>query len=182
MEPENTNYSKANFQLSLGDLDNKFYSRIQVLCEEVTLNITNLHDGDVHQTASLYTSLAKRLIEQIAEYLNTNRNVLMPYIEKLAVKEDEKHENTSASDFYQIDYGIQVNRIRTDHQAIRKTLDDLKSIILPIKHSSLHTTANHALRNAVGNLYELLTDLFHQEDFLLIPKILEAQAGSKSSG
>jgi hypothetical protein len=182
MAPENTDYSKANFQLSLEDLDNKFYSRIQVLCEQVTLNITNLHDGDVHQTASLYTSLAKRLIEQVAVYLNTNRNVLMPYMEKLAVKEDEKQESTSASHIYQIDYGVQVTRIRMDHEAIQRTLEDLNSIILPIKHSSLHTTANHALRNAVGNLYELLTDLFQQEYLLLIPKIPETQAGIKSSG
>lgn len=157
-------------------LEKEYYTPIEASCEKVEEYITELHEGDVHQEASLYTSLSKKLTGQVAQYIKMRRFGLLPYITELLEKEDNGHDCRSCSSSCSIRHGSQLVAVRESHQKIKETLYRVLSVATPTTYSDTrHDTAHRHLREAMRHLNTMLAGVFFLEESLLIPKIQEAQ-------
>lgn len=159
----------------LSYLEQAYYHRLEALCNRAEYHLAELHDGDVHQTASLYTSLSKKLIGQIAQYVRLRRFALVPYINELLEKEDDGHDCRSCSGNCKVRHTAQVESIRDAHNRIKETLYRLQSVTTSILPGSAQHPPYRSLRTEMMQLDTTLTELFYLEECSLIPKVLEAQ-------
>lgn len=167
--------SQDVLQSLLSYLEKEYYTRLETLCERADLHIAELHNGDVHQTASLYTSLSKKLIGQIAQYIRLRRFGFLPYIHELMDKEDSGHDCRACSSSCTIRHTAHISGIKEAHTKIKETLYRLQSVATPIYHESLHDLTYRLLRAEMMQLDTALTELFYLEESSLIPKVMEAQ-------
>jgi len=137
--------------------------------------ITLLHNGDVHQTVTLYTTLSKKLTDQVGEYMRLRHLALVPYLQELAAKKDTGHDCRSCASSCGMRHTEQMDGIREAHTKIRTTLGLLSSIETPMAHESLHGPAYRQLHDEIDEIDTLLTALFNLENTMLLPKMAEAQ-------
>lgn len=156
-------------------IDQAYYHRLEGLCSRAEYHIAELHAGDVHQAASLYTSLSKKLIGQIAQYVRLRRYALVPYIHELLEKEDEGHDCRDCGRSCKVRHGSQIDSIRDAHTRIKETLYRLQSVTVAIAIGTELEAPYRALRNEMMQLDTALTELFYLEECSVIPKVLEAQ-------
>lgn len=156
-------------------IDRAYYHRLEGLCARAEYHIAELHAGDVHQAASLYTSLGKKLIGQIAQYVRLRRYALVPYIHELLEKEDDGHDCRDCGRNCKVRHGSQVDSIREAHTRIKETLYRLQSVALTVEAGSAQEAPYRALRNEMMQLDTALTELFYLEECSLIPKVVAAQ-------
>ena len=167
--------SGSELESLLTYLEKGYYNRLEALCGRAEYHIAELHDGDVHQTASLYTSLCKKLIGQIAQYVRLRRFALVPYIKELLEKEDDGHDCRACSMNCKVRHTAQVDSIRDAHNRMKETLYRLQSVTTGITGASAPPSAYRSLRSEMMQLDTALTELFYLEECSLIPKVLEAQ-------
>lgn len=63
-------------------MEQEYYAPVEWLCRRVKDYITEIHGGDSEQTASLYTALSKKLIEDAATYVELRRVWLRSYLDE----------------------------------------------------------------------------------------------------
>jgi hypothetical protein len=134
-----------------------------------------MHNGDVHQTASLYTILGKKLMGQIAQYVRLRRFALVPYISELIEKEDEGHDCRNCSSKCGVRHRAQIDSIRDAHTRIKETLCRLKSVTVAFPAGTDRETSYRSLRAEMTQLDTTLTQLFYLEECSMIPKVLEVR-------
>ena len=156
-------------------LEKEYYTRIEAHCSTAAGYISELLGTDTHQTTSLYTSLSEKLIGQVGQYIRLRRHALMPYIQELLEKEESGHDCRSCSSSCTIRHTAQISGIREAHAKMRETLGGLRSVASPMLEGLAEGSVRHNLNAEMTKLDTVLTALFHGEESLLIPKILEAQ-------
>lgn len=166
---------QADLESLLNRLDTEYYAHIILLCDRALLHIAELHDGDVHQTASLYTSLSKKLIGQVEQYVRLRRYALLPYLIELMDKEDAGHDCRDCGSSCTIRHSAQIVGITRAHNKIKETLYRVQSVAIPLLTPAVHAEAYLALRNDMMQLDTQLTHLFYLEETCLMPAIIEAQ-------
>ena len=173
----NALYAEPSFALQslLAYLEKEYYTPVERLCVGITDCVTEIHHGDVHQSASLYTSLSKKLVEQVGRYIRLRRLSLLPYLNELVEKEDDGHDCRKCATSCTIRHSSQVTDIQDAHRQIRETLDKLRAIVEPVNHELLHQDWEKTLRKEIALLDEQLSELLYLEETALIPKIADAQ-------
>lgn len=60
-------------QTLMAQLEQNFYTPLEQLCHCIRDCITKMHGGDSEQTASLFTSLSRKLVDHVATYVALSR-------------------------------------------------------------------------------------------------------------
>ena len=156
-------------------LERDFYAPLAARCAAASACITLLHAGDVHQSASLFTTLSKRLIDEIGRYIYHARYSLAPYLHTLTEKDKAGHDCRSCSGSCKMQHGEQMAFLRTAHDETLETLDQLMLIMLTDGTSGGNNKAIANLRKLVTGLDQLIRQLFQMDETVLMPGILSAQ-------
>ena len=155
-------------------LEHQYYTPLTAKCTDAIGCITFLHNGDVHQANSLFTSLSKQLTEQLGSYIYHMRYSLIPYITELSKKEEEGHDCKSCTGSCKMKHGEQLAFLNISHADILSTLDQLNRISVTDEQKNINdkTVALHGLITAIDGMTR---QLFLVDKNVLIPKIIEAQ-------
>lgn len=169
--------SEPSFALQslLEYLEKEYYKSLEQMCGDVTNSITAIHGGDTEQSASLYTALSKKLVEQVTRYVRLRRLSLVPYLHELVEKEESGHDCRACSSSCTIRHSSQIHDIHDAHKQIRDTLSMLRAIEAPIACEQSAAKPECKLRQQVADLDEQLSELLYLEETALVPKITEAQ-------
>lgn len=129
----------------------------------------------MHQAASLYTSLSRKLTGQVKQYIRLCRIALLPYILELLDKEDAGHDCRNCASSCTIRHTAQIWGIKDAHTQMTGTLQRLQAVAMPVHHESLHADEYRMLRSEMLHLDKTLKTLFGLDESSLIPKVMEAQ-------
>jgi hypothetical protein len=167
--------SSFALQSLLEYLEKEYYKPVEHLCSRITDTIVAIHGGDQEQAASLYTSLSKKLVDQVTRYVRLRRLSLVPYLTELVEKEENGHDCRSCSTSCTIRHSSQIADIHEAHKQIRETLGLLRAIEAPIACENAPVPLECQLRKLIANMDEELSELLYLEETALVPKITDAQ-------
>lgn len=156
-------------------LEKEYYTRIDGLCDRAELNVAELESLSVPEVASLYTSISKKLVGQVRQYIRLRRHALLPYIQELLEKEETGHDCRSCSSSCSIRHTAQLIDIKEAHTKIKETLYRLQTVSIAISGTSDTDSIYRSLKTGIMQLDTALTESFYLEETSLIPKIMEAQ-------
>jgi hypothetical protein len=163
-------------------LEKEYCVPVERLCKKITECITEIHHGDAHQHASLYTTLSAKLAEQAMAYLSIRRESLVPYLEDLTMKAEAGHDCRSCTSTCSVRHTMQILEIKELHGQLHLTLEALRSISEPMAHEGQQPDWEQALRKQVKKLDEVLSDLLFLEETALLPKVVLTQEAIHAHG
>jgi hypothetical protein len=143
-------------------LEQEYYLPAKQSCQRVAECITEIHKGDDDQTASLYTSLCKKLIEQVGYYLSLRREFLQPYLS------DEPGE--------EICDAYCASQLEAAERRIQDLLTQLRAIVAPVPHRVTEPDWEKLLHQEIRKLAERLTEMFYLERTALVETVARSGA------
>lgn len=162
-------------QSLLAYLEKEYCAPIERISKKISDCIAEIHGGDVHQSASLYTTLSTKLVEQAGLYIGLHRRSLRPYLEELIRKEEAGGDCRLCSVTCSERHSTQLTEIQEVHIQLHETLDQLRAIVEPLQHETSYPDSERNLRREVKRLDEYVSELIYLEETAIIPMIIEAQ-------
>lgn len=162
-------------QSLLGYLDKEYYCSIEQHCRKITYCITEIHDGDTEQSASLYTALSKSLAEKVMDYIQVRRVTLMPYLAELEQKSGSGHDCHTCSVSCIERHSARIRDLQDNHNQIRDLLQLLGTIVIPAARTEKDPDWERILHREIAALEEQLSELIYLEQTALMPQIEAAQ-------
>ena len=154
------------------------YDPIERLCENAGKQIQKLEALELQQSTSNYTSLCKKIIEEISHCLAVRNEQYIPYIKQLGEKADTKHDCSSCTGSCKLNHDVTIVEMKASLSNIKGILYRLQMVSLPLYSETIYPDAYRILRSQMALIENSLTELFVIEDSRLIPKIIEAQKSS----
>ena len=106
------------------EMESSYYAPIEQMCAQASDYITEIHQGDREQTASLYTVLCRKIIDLVREYIRIKRFVVKPL----------NSSDTSTVNGISPGNKRQLSRLEDIHEQIEATLFKLRSVTAPLPH------------------------------------------------
>jgi hypothetical protein len=137
-------------------MERQYYLPIEQLCLKAKEDIIEIHGGDNDQTASLYTTLSKKLLEYVTDYVRLRRVLLKGFAEEGHAYNCDAHCEQHLLD---------------GRSKIQELFVQLNAIIEPPLSESAHPGSERALRLTIRDLDEQTREMFYLEQTSLLPKI-----------
>jgi len=160
----------------LAYLEVGFYKPISEQCRQAATYTVPLNKEPAPYVLQTYTGLCNQLFEQIYIYEQQRQVVLLPYITELAEKQDTGHDCRSCSASCTIRHTARIAGIRETHKKVKAILEQLQQTTLAAyRQSSFQEDQLPVLYSEMQALSYRLIRLFHLEESMLIPMLIEAQ-------
>jgi hypothetical protein len=180
MHPQQNSGSESALAGLLYRLENEYYIRILAHCEKADALVAELHDGDVHQAASIYTTLCKKLTAQVVQYVRRCRFGLLPYLQELLEKDRKGHDCSNCTSSCALRRSAQIQEINDAHTRIGDTLLRLQSIEMSAVPGVKHADAIRSLHEEIALLDAVLRELFGVEEHSLLPGLAMPENGGQT--
>lgn len=151
------------------------YLELTELCDRAWQHAERLSNIEIKQQASQYISLAMGLISDVKAVIFARNDKFLPYIESLSEKVATKHDCTGCQGGCKISHDMHVMELQGSLGEIKKILDRLQIVALPLYAETMYPEEYRVLRNQMALIESTLTDLFVLESNYLVPKVIEAQ-------
>lgn len=168
---------------SLQDLAERFYKEYYAIMTELCNNAANAVNKTGTKSAAALGHLLQynKLVDEIKEYMQYRKDVLLPYMEELARKNKEGHDCSSCNGGCRVGHTGIVMDMAVSHARIHDTLDEIKTVSLQ-ETDALSAHEWKALQNELALLESMLTEVYYLEQEVLLPKIKNAQRNIHAYG
>lgn len=168
-------YRNCDLDSLIKCLDKDYYDIIEIMCYSTTGLADKLNEEGIHPSTSLYTSMAIKLIEQVRHFVISRKQVFLPYLAELDMKQKEKHNCSNCSGKCNVGHNMHLADLKESPKKIKEILFRLQTVALPLYSEIEYTATYKMLRNEMMLLDTMLTELFYLEESHLIPRVLDAQ-------
>ncbi len=168
-------YSEATLPEVIEQLSKGSYSDLAALCDKSLEHAERLTDMEIQQSASQYILLSKELIRAVRRFITGRIDKYTPYIQSLSEKVATNHDCTGCKGGCKISHDMHVMELQGSLSEIKKILDRLQIVALPLYSETMYPEEYRILRNHMALIESGLTELFLLESNYLIPKVIEAQ-------
>jgi hypothetical protein len=158
-------------------LHHDYHDVISELCKIAEKQALKVTDLETHQVTSQYISLCIRLIEEMMEYVATQKQQLIPYLQTLYEKSSQNHDcrNCNGGGVCSLQHDMQLMGIQESHNKIKDVINRLQMVALPLYSETIYPDVYRVLRSQMALLENKFAELYFIEEGYLIPAVTEAQ-------
>lgn len=165
--------------LSLSDLANElhvdYYQVLRGLVQVARQKLTQLTHLDIHHTTRAYTNVCARALNKVELYISIYEQELLPYAVELHGKDVDGHDCGVCSGKCSIGHQTHLAHLREIHIQLRKQLDELYLVALPLHSCHIYPGIYKSLREEMMLIEIIVRELLYLQEANLVPLLMESQ-------
>lgn len=155
-------------------LDNRYYQPLEVLGVNAGKYADELLEGE-EQTWGLFAASCNTILQNIKKHIFYRRGRLVTYVYQLAEKQQSGHDCSACSGKCSIGHSTNLESLTLSHKEVGKVLLDINQFVYQTAGDQNFSPVFRVLRNELGAIDTLLTEMYYLEEICLVPALVNAK-------